>query len=171
VSVKAFYPSASRFGAFSHSLGREAPDWPLDSGHSARKPERRPQRSLVDPSPAFAFRGSGHWRRAERTLAFGAQVDPINGACHCGGERFTARLTDGLRSARRCTCSCCRMRGAIAVSADPDGINITQGRELLTVYQFNTNTAQHYLLLALRHRHPSPAPFKSQAIWCQCRMP
>ena len=73
-----------------------------------------------------------------------AAIDPINGACHCGGVRFTARLTDGLRSARRCTCSYCRMRGAIAVSADLDGINITQGSELLTIYQFNTNTAKHY---------------------------
>jgi len=36
------------------------------------------------------------------------------------------------------------MRGAIAVSADLDGINITHGSELLTVYQFNTNTAKHY---------------------------
>src|SRR5438477_6529083 len=73
-----------------------------------------------------------------------AAIDPINGACHCGGVRFTARLTDGLRSARRCTCSYCRMRGAIAVSADLDGINITRGSELLTLYQFNTNTAKHY---------------------------
>ena len=73
-----------------------------------------------------------------------AAIDLVNGACHCRGVRFTARLTDGFGSARRCTCSYCRMRGAIAVSADLDGINITQGRELLTVYQFNTNTAKHY---------------------------
>jgi hypothetical protein len=36
------------------------------------------------------------------------------------------------------------MRGTIAVSADLDGIHITHGAELLTVYQFNTNTAKHY---------------------------
>src|SRR5690349_14839714 len=72
-----------------------------------------------------------------------AAIDPVNGACHCGAVRFTARLTDGLRSAR-CMCSYCRMRGAIAVSADLDDINITEGSELLTVYQFNTNTAKHY---------------------------
>jgi hypothetical protein len=36
------------------------------------------------------------------------------------------------------------MRGAVAVSANLDGIEITQGSELLTVYQFNTNTAKHY---------------------------
>jgi hypothetical protein len=73
-----------------------------------------------------------------------AAIGPINGACHCAGVRFTARLTDGLRSARRCTCSYCRMRGAIAVSADLDGINITHGGELLALYQFNTNTAKHF---------------------------
>jgi hypothetical protein len=36
------------------------------------------------------------------------------------------------------------MRGAIAVSADLDGIDITHGEDLLTVYQFNTHTARHY---------------------------
>jgi hypothetical protein len=71
-------------------------------------------------------------------------VIDFKGTCHCGAVRFTVRLTDGLRSARRCTCSYCRMRGAIAVSADLDGINITQGGELLRLYQFNTNTARHY---------------------------
>ena len=71
-------------------------------------------------------------------------VIDLKGACHCRAVRFTVRLTDGLRSARRCTCSYCRMRGAIAVSAELDGINIIQGGDLLSVYQFNTNTARHY---------------------------
>ena len=73
-----------------------------------------------------------------------AAISSIKGACHCGGVQFTVRLTDGFRSARRCTCSCCRMRGAIAVSADLDGISIAQGAELLSVYQFNTKTTKHY---------------------------
>ena len=71
-------------------------------------------------------------------------LDHVKAACHCGGVQLTVKLTDGLRTARRCTCSYCRMRAAIAVSADLDGINITQGEELLTLYQFNTNTARHY---------------------------
>jgi len=36
------------------------------------------------------------------------------------------------------------MRGAIAVSADLDGIVFIKGQEHLTLYQFNTNTAKHY---------------------------
>jgi hypothetical protein len=71
-------------------------------------------------------------------------VADFKGGCHCGGVQVSVRLTDGFRSARRCTCSYCRMRGAIAVSAPLDGIRITQGAELLSLYQFNTHTAKHY---------------------------
>lgn len=71
-------------------------------------------------------------------------IDEIDGACHCGTVRFHVKLADGLRSARRCTCSYCRMRGAIAVSANLDEIRIVSGKEALTLYQFNTNTAKHY---------------------------
>lgn len=67
----------------------------------------------------------------------------LNGACHCGGVRFHVKLTDGLRTARRCTCSLCRMRGAIAVSAEV-GVTLLEGEELLTEYRFNTGTAKHY---------------------------
>lgn len=71
-------------------------------------------------------------------------VDTIESSCHCGSVRLKVRLSDGLRSARRCTCSYCRMRGAIAVSADLDDIKILQGEDVLTLYQFNTKQARHY---------------------------
>lgn len=65
-------------------------------------------------------------------------------ACHCGIVRFKLCLTDGLRTARRCNCSYCRMRGAVAVSANLSDIEVTQGEEALTLYQFNTGEAKHY---------------------------
>jgi hypothetical protein len=68
----------------------------------------------------------------------------INGACHCGTVRFRARLTNGFHTARRCTCSYCRRRGAIAVSAPVGGIEILAGADALTAYRFNTGTAQHF---------------------------
>ena len=70
--------------------------------------------------------------------------DPINGACHCGAVTFRVKLTDGFNTIRRCTCSYCRMRGAVAVSANLADIDITQGREVLTLYQFGTKAAKHY---------------------------
>ena len=71
-------------------------------------------------------------------------ISEMRGACHCGAVRFTVKLTDGLRTARRCNCSFCRMRGAVAVSAELDGITVDQGNDVLTEYQFNTGTARHY---------------------------
>lgn len=65
-------------------------------------------------------------------------------ACHCGAVRFNVKLTDGLRSARRCNCSYCRMRGAVAVSANLADIQVGQGQDALTLYQFNTGQARHY---------------------------
>lgn len=71
-------------------------------------------------------------------------IEEIDGACHCGTVRLRVRLADGLRSARRCTCSYCRMKGAVAVSADLGGVDVIAGADALTVYQFNTKSAKHY---------------------------
>lgn len=71
-------------------------------------------------------------------------VAELNGACHCGRVRFHVTLTDGLRTARRCTCSYCRMRGAVAISADAGSLRILSGTDVLATYQFNTGTAEHH---------------------------
>ena len=74
-----------------------------------------------------------------------AEPEVMNGACHCGTVRFTVRLSDGLRTARRCNCSICRMRGAVAVAAPlGGGVTITAGEEALTEYRFNTGSARHF---------------------------
>ncbi|OCJ13011.1 aldehyde-activating protein [Rhizobium sp. AC44/96] len=65
-------------------------------------------------------------------------------ACHCGSVRFRVRLTDEFNTIRRCSCSYCRMRGAIAVSAQLSDIEFIQGEDKLTLYQFHTGTAKHY---------------------------
>ena len=65
-------------------------------------------------------------------------------ACHCGSVQFKVRLTDEFNTIRRCSCSYCRMRGAIAVSAQLSDIEFIKGEANLTLYQFNTGTAKHY---------------------------
>ena len=65
-------------------------------------------------------------------------------ACHCGTVRLRVRLTDEFNTIRRCTCSYCRMRGAIAASAALSDIEFEAGEDNLTLYQFNTGTAKHY---------------------------
>ena len=53
-------------------------------------------------------------------------------------------LSDGFATARRCDCSYCRRRGAIAVSAPLNGVQVLQGADHLTLYQFGTHTAKHW---------------------------
>jgi len=66
------------------------------------------------------------------------------GACHCGAVRFRVRLSDGLNSARRCDCSLCRIRGAVAVTAGVGGLEVLEGADALSEYRFNTRTARHF---------------------------
>ena len=74
-------------------------------------------------------------------------VDDTNvrtGQCHCGAVRFEVTLSDGFNSIRRCTCSYCRMRGAVVAMARMGGIKFLQGEHALTSYRFHTGTAQHF---------------------------
>ncbi len=68
----------------------------------------------------------------------------FTGGCHCGRIRFRVELAGGLRSARRCDCSYCRMRGAIAVSARLEDFHLLTTTECLSLYRFNTGTAEHH---------------------------
>ena len=68
----------------------------------------------------------------------------LNGSCHCGAVKFTADLPHGLASARRCTCSICRMPGAVAGTGSVDGFMIREGEDKLATYRFSTMTAEHH---------------------------
>ena len=75
----------------------------------------------------------------------GVQVMPVHKAsCHCGAVELEVSLPDGLQDLRRCDCSMCRRRGAIAAAVPLSGIRIAKGEHFLTLYQFHTNTAKHY---------------------------
>lgn len=75
----------------------------------------------------------------------GVEIQQMHKAtCHCGAIEIELSLPDGLVDIRRCDCSMCRRRGAIAASVQLSGINILKGLTALTEYQFNTKTAKHY---------------------------
>ena len=65
-------------------------------------------------------------------------------SCHCGSVVLELDLPDGIVDARRCDCSICRRKGAIAASVPLSGLKILAGSEVLSLYQFNTKTAKHY---------------------------
>jgi len=66
------------------------------------------------------------------------------GKCHCGAVRLEVTLSDGFDSIRRCTCSYCRMRGAVVAMAVKGGVRVVEGEEVLTCYRFHTGAAQHF---------------------------
>ncbi|HKR88576.1 MAG TPA: GFA family protein [Phenylobacterium sp.] len=68
----------------------------------------------------------------------------VRGACHCRAVKFEVALKGGLSGARRCNCSMCRMRGAVALTADVGDLRLVEGEEQLTEYRFNTGVARHY---------------------------
>ncbi len=65
-------------------------------------------------------------------------------SCHCRAVQFELTLPNGIDDPRRCNCSMCRRRGAIVASVALDGLTITEGADILSMYQFNTMTAKHY---------------------------
>ncbi|MCQ8242038.1 GFA family protein [Rhizosaccharibacter radicis] len=67
-----------------------------------------------------------------------------SGGCHCGAVRFEVTLSGDLAGVRRCTCSFCRMRGAVVVPAGAGGVRIERGEDSLTRYRFNTGVAEHF---------------------------
>jgi len=68
----------------------------------------------------------------------------VKATCHCGGVELEVTLTDGLNTARRCDCSFCARRGAVAVSVDLADLKVVRGEDKLSHYSFNTHTAQHF---------------------------
>lgn len=82
---------------------------------------------------------------SKKPLVDEIKVMPIHkGQCHCGGVKFTVNLPNGLVEPRRCNCSMCRRRGAVVASVALKDLTIIEGEALLSLYQFNTNTAKHY---------------------------
>ena len=65
-------------------------------------------------------------------------------SCHCGSVVLELDLPDGIVDPHRCDCSICRRKGAIVASVPLAGLRILKGREILSLYQFNTMTAKHY---------------------------
>jgi hypothetical protein len=65
-------------------------------------------------------------------------------SCHCCAVVMELQLPHGIENPRRCDCSICRRKGAVVASVKLSGINLLKGKEVLSLYQFNTHTAKHY---------------------------
>ena len=64
--------------------------------------------------------------------------------CHCGAVELRLRLPDGIRNPQRCDCSFCRRRAAPNISVPLADLEVVRGADKLSLYTWNTSTAQHY---------------------------
>ena len=64
------------------------------------------------------------------------------GSCHCESVKFN--LKTNLENVAQCNCSFCKRRNAIMALEKKESIKINEGKENLTLYQFNTNIAKHH---------------------------
>ncbi len=108
-------------------------------------------RAVYEPRNVSAVKSS-RGRRTARSGG-GAKIRRVGGAeiqrkhrasCHCGAVVIELDLPDGIVDPRRCDCSICRRKGAIAASVPLSALRVIKGADALTLYQFNTKTAKHY---------------------------
>ncbi len=64
--------------------------------------------------------------------------------CHCGAVELRVTPSTPLSAAMRCDCSFCRRRAAATVSVPLADLEIVKGADALSLYQWKTNTAEHY---------------------------
>tara|TARA_R110002051_G_C8446665_1_gene456048 strand:+ start:76 stop:447 length:372 start_codon:yes stop_codon:yes gene_type:complete len=57
----------------------------------------------------------------------------LQGACHCGAQRFTAPAPETVT---QCTCSICSKRGALSAYYAPEAVTLTLTPDTLTAYQW-----------------------------------
>lgn len=63
------------------------------------------------------------------------------GGCHCEAVRFQV-IVDKYE-AIDCNCSICRKKGFLHLIVPPENFTLLSGSDDLTIYTFNTKTAQH----------------------------
>ena len=78
--------------------------------------------------------------------------------CHCGGVEAEVDVPEkGFEKIMRCNCSICKKKGYIIGVLGPDAFKLIKGENLLTLYQFYTNTAKHYFCMNCGiHTHNRP---------------
>ena len=64
--------------------------------------------------------------------------------CHCGRVEISFTPLEDLAEAAHCNCSFCRRRAAATVGVNEAELSVTRGQDALTLYQWNTGTAEHY---------------------------
>ena len=66
-------------------------------------------------------------------------------SCHCNAVKLSLAVTP-ITQGCRCNCSLCRRKGIIVSEPyfSPEQLQVTQGKDQLTLYQFGDHMVNHY---------------------------
>ena len=64
------------------------------------------------------------------------------GSCHCGGVKF--RVTTEIIELTTCDCSLCVKKNAVMTKVPEASLEIIEGDDLLSLYEWNTHRAKHF---------------------------
>ena len=64
------------------------------------------------------------------------------GSCHCGAVQF--QINTEFTDFTSCNCSLCRRRNAVMTMVPKADLEVLQGEDQLTLYEWNTKIAKHY---------------------------
>jgi hypothetical protein len=66
------------------------------------------------------------------------------GGCHCGAVRISVRRDAAIDTLIECNCSVCRKKGILLLPVEDVDLEIAQGADNLTLYQWRSHTAKHW---------------------------
>lgn len=66
----------------------------------------------------------------------------FRGSCHCGAVPFNVDWP--ITELTSCDCSLCVKRNALMTKVPERAVTLTDGEDMLTLYQWNTHRAKHY---------------------------
>ena len=64
--------------------------------------------------------------------------------CHC--KKIQIEVDTDLKNLIRCNCSICKKKGAVMAIVGPGKLRVLKGEEYLSMYQFHSKVAKHFLL-------------------------
>lgn len=64
------------------------------------------------------------------------------GSCHCGKVKF--EINSNIDKVISCNCSICSKKGVLHHRVSPEQFSLLEGKEHLSLYQFDTKEARHF---------------------------
>jgi hypothetical protein len=69
-------------------------------------------------------------------------MNTYHGSCHCGKVKFSVLAE--IDKVVSCNCSICSKKGVLHHRVSAEQFNLLQGKEYLSLYQFDTKEAKHF---------------------------